>query len=86
MILTLCFVIDAMLRLLTTACLRSAASSPQGSVSLSSALLSAGKAINDTFGPLGPLFPKTPMNIVALMFVRAPRTCACACARDHATG
>jgi hypothetical protein len=29
--------------------------------------LSAGKAINDIFGALGPLFPKTPMNIVALM-------------------
>ena len=67
MILTLCFVIDAMLCLLTTTCLRSPASPPQGSVSLSSALLSAGKPINDTFGPLGPLFPKTPMNIVALM-------------------
>ena len=63
MILTLCFVIDAMLCLITTACLRSPASPPQGSVSLSSALLSAGKHLR----ALGLLFPKTPMNIVALM-------------------
>ena len=65
--LTLCFVIDAMLCLLITTCLRSPASPPQGSVSLSSALLSAGKAVNDIFGALGALFPNNPMNIVALM-------------------